>query len=652
MSASQPKQQPHKEKRERTTAKPWKRAFFRFDTETAEIKSQEEEMEKGLEKIYAESSDLKEMQRDSSWWWVKWFVGISIGLLLLSGIAWWGLAVLQPHAKQELSALQVEVSGPEQVVIGQETEYVIKWKNASFQTIQDVDLRLGIPPVLQVTYMDPWPIDRDAMSWKLGMIGPGNEGKIILRGIPFGIIGDVTALQAVLTAPDQGATDIKDALSTKAITMTSSVLEGVWNLPPRVVAGDDVAVELVLVHQGDKPLGKFDVTVQYPESFSLKSATTTSNTSTREQVISFDSLGAGATATVRVVGTFVAGASGEQTFFAKIHQKQEEKQILIYTASSSMPVLASDLSLQVVANGSTSDRTISPGDPVRVTLAYSNTSPDTLTDISLKLAFESVKDGRSATGTSFLQWSGLDDEHKGTTSTKSRIQTLTFDKTSIPALAALKPGDRGTIDITLPTVAVATTTKDAQINIVATGNIKQAGEKAVARSVSTQPIGLRYRSDAVFVATARYFTEEGAPIGSGPLPPVVGQSTSYRLYWAIDKKLHALENLTVTTTLPESVVFVGAKEVGAGTLSFTTSTRELRWTLNRMPEDVRTAEVSFEVKLTPNPLDSGRFASLTSNMLFAASDSLLNEPITQTLSALTTDLEDDEGAKGKGVVKK
>ena len=100
------------------------------------------------------------------------------------------------------------------------------------------------------------------------------------------------------------------------------------------------------------------------------------------------------------------------------------------------------------------------------------------------------------------------------------------------------------------------------------------------------------------------------------------------------------------------MVFVGAKEVGAGTLSFTTSTRELRWTLNRMPEDVRTAEVSFEVKLTPNPLDSGRFASLTSNMLFAASDSLLNEPITQTLSALTTDLEDDEGAKGKGVVKK
>ena len=649
---SAPQQKSHKEKRERTTAKPWKRAFFRFDTETAEIKSQEEEMEKGLEKIYAESNDLKEMEQGSSWWWVKWFVGISVGLLVLSGIAWWGLAVLQPHAKQELTALQVEVNGPENVTVGQETEYVITWKNASFQAIQDVELRLGIPPVLQVTYMDPWPIDRSAMSWKLGMVGPGSEGKITLRGIPFGAIGDVTALQAVLTAPDQGATDIKDALSTKAITMAESIVDGQWNLPPRIVAGDQIAVELVLVHQGQEALGKFDVSIEYPESFLPQTTTTANNTSTRERVTSFNALEVGATATTRLVGTFVAGATGQQTFSAKIHKKHDESVIQIYTTSSSVPVLASDLSLQVVANGSTSDRTISPGDPVRVTLAYSNTSPDTLTDVTLKLAFESLKDGRSVTGTSFVQWSGLDDANKGVTSTRSRIQTITYDKKSIPALAALKPGDRGTIDITLPTVAVATSTKDAQINITATGNISQAGDKAVARSVSTQPIGLRYRSDAVFVALARYFTEEGAPIGSGPLPPVVGQSTSYRVYWAIDKKLHGLENIMVTTTLPETVAFVGAKEVGAGTLAFTTSTRELRWTLNRMPEDVNTAEVSFDLKLTPNPLDSGRFASLTGNMLFTSLDSLLKEPINQTVSALTTDLEEDEGAKGKGVVKK
>ncbi|MFO0764679.1 MAG: hypothetical protein U0487_01370 [Patescibacteria group bacterium] len=642
----------HKEKRERTSAKPWKRAFFRFDAETSEINAQEEEMERGLEKIYAGRDDLKEMQKGSSWWWVKWFVGISVGLLILSGLAWWGLSVLAPHTKQSLSALEVTIDGPESVIIGQETEYVVHWKNASFQTVQDAELRLGIPPVLQVTYMDPWPIDRSAMNWKLGLLGAGSEGKIVLRAIPFGKINDTTALQAVLTAPDQGAVDIKDALSTKNITMADSVIRGQWNMPPRVVAGDQVAIELALFHQGKEPLDAFDVSIQYPEAFVPTVSSTSANTSTHEMTKSFNSLASETTATVRVVGSFVAGASGDQRFSTNVTQKHQDASILLYTASTTLPVLASDLSLQVVANGSATDRTISPGDPVRVTLAYSNTSPDTLSDVSLQLAFESIKNGNSATGTSFLQWTSLDDANKGATSTKARIQTLTYDKKSVPALAALKPGDRGTIDITLPTVAVTTTTKDAVIKLIATGKVGKAGDKQVPRSVSTQPISLRYRSDAVFVASARYFTEEGAPLGSGPLPPVVGKSTTYRIFWAIDKKLHELESLNVTTTLPDNVVLASGREVGAGTLSFTTSTHELRWTLNRLPQDIGTAEVWFDVTLTPKALDSGRFASLTGNASFTATDSLLQESIAQSVPALTTDLEDDDGAKGKGVVKK
>ena len=551
-----------------------------------------------------------------------------------------------------MAALQVSIQGPEDVVIGEETEYVIEWKNASFQAVQDVEIRLGIPPVLQVTYMDPWPIDRDTMSWKLGLVAPGAEGKVTLRGIPFGRIGDTTALQAVLTAPDQGATDIKDALSTKSIAMKSSIIEGNWSVPPRIVAGDEIEIALDLKNTGKTDLEKLDIAIRYPEAFVPQASSTSANTSTHTFLASIPRFGAEATTTIRFQGAFAAGVSGEQSFYADIKQQYEKAAIAIYSASTSAPVLASDLSIQVIANGSNTGRSISPGDPVRVTVAYSNTSADTLSDVSLLLAFESLRDGKSATGTSFLSWSTLDDTNKGVTSTKTRIQTLLYDKKSIPALASLKPGDRGTIDITLPTLAVTKPTNDAVIRIVSTGKVGRVGEQEVQRSISTQPLSLRYRSDAVFVGTARYFTEEGAPIGSGPLPPVVGEPTTYRVYWAIEKSLHELDAVTVTTTLPESVVFGGSKEIGAGSLVFTTSTRELRWSLNKLPEDVSLAEVSFDLVLTPNPLDSGRFAPLTTGMLFTAKDSLLNEAITQNSTALSTDLLDDDGAKGKGVVKK
>ena len=58
------------------------------------------------------------------------------------------------------------------------------------------------------------------------------------------------------------------------------------------------------------------------------------------------------------------------------------------------------------------------------------------------------------------------------------------------------------------------------------------------------------------------------------------------------------------------------------------------------------------MQLTPGLNDEGRFADLLGESHLQAQDPVVNELIMKTKPALTSDLQEDEAASGKGVVRK
>jgi hypothetical protein len=182
--------------------------------------------------------------------------------------------------------------------------------------------------------------------------------------------------------------------------------------------------------------------------------------------------------------------------------------------------------------------------------------------------------------------------------------------------------------------------------------MRKVGSTVVHRVVRAAPIVLRYSSDVKLSAEARYFSEEGAPLGSGPLPPLVGQTTTYRVEWRAQKRFHELANLKIRATLPSGVAWTGTTIDDAGSLVYDEATRSVTWTLNRMPADVNEQTIRFDLAVTPSEADAGRFAKLVGETRFEATDSVTGELMSQVQPALTTDLETDESASGKGVVRK
>lgn len=118
------------------------------------------------------------------------------------------------------------------------------------------------------------------------------------------------------------------------------------------------------------------------------------------------------------------------------------------------------------------------------------------------------------------------------------------------------------------------------------------------------------------------------------------------------KTLHDLNNAKVVAILPKIVAWTGNTQTANGIIEYDEPTRTVAWNLGRVPEGANELEGWFDVALTPQALDIGRFASLLGETSFQFQDARTNESVTRTKPSLSTDLNQDEGAKGKGVVRK
>lgn len=638
-------------------ARPWRSAGFSF--ETKHEKGHSADVAKGLEKIYlndtAKQDDLKKLHHKKRRWWLRAFTGLVAFCLISSALAWAGLLFLQPNADLPSGSVEVVIDGPESIMLGQEVTYIVRWKNTSFQPVTDAELRLAYPVEFQKTYASPWPTDPTNEAWKLGIVPAGANGLITVKGIFIGNIGTQGAFQAIAVYRQNGDARSKQALVTKALSFTDTVFEGNWNVPAKAVAGDRVDVAFSLHNKGGQSLSGLAARMVLPQGFLPAQATGSRFLpvgSGGEWELALPELSPNATTSLSISGSFVSGLSGDIPFRLRVGTEREGAFVALFESNQIVPVLAGDLSLRLVVNGADADRAITPGEPLRISLSYKNVSPEPLGDVRLEVSFESVVNGASATGTSLLDWSRLEDATRGVSSTRPRLQSIVYNKSHIAGLESLAPSDEGVIELAIPTIGAASGTKTADIRLQLSGTMATVGKDKVKRDVKANPVKLSYRSDADLAVEARYFTEEGAPLGSGPLPPVAGKTTVYRVIWSMTKNLHTLENMQVEAVLPASVAWNASSLPEAGEISFDETTRTVRWKLNQVPEDVKELHAWFDISLTPTDLDIGRFARLVGDTTFTASDPIVLETIERKKPALTSDLQTDEGASGKGVVRK
>jgi hypothetical protein len=416
--------------------------------------------------------------------------------------------------------------------------------------------------------------------------------------------------------------------------------------PEQLTPGDDIAFVFEYENTSDAVLEHVRLAADAPDGF-IPSDTDPNTDTDVSLEWSFNKLEAHAKGKVTIKGTFSAASRGPKSLKTRIgFVDAQDAVVVLAEAEAKSEVLKSNLDLSLIVNGSDTPTPASFGDTLFFAIRYENAGDVTLKDVTI-----SAKLPSEPSGPSLLDWVGIKDELKGR---HSDAQT-SWTKKELPALASLAPGDKGEINFSVPLLRkplADAKNADYVVHAMASAMIGKAGTVSGSREVDTAPFDVRLLSDSSFEAMGRYFTDDGTPLGSGPLPPQVHQKTVYRISWTIRNSLHELTNLTASTVLPQGVKWTGVeRQVEAGTLAFDETGRQATWRLNRMPTSVKSVLVSFDVELTPEFEDSGKLLDLTGDSRLEAYDKDVSAVILKTAPPVGTDLIGDDSATGKGVVK-
>ncbi|MBU0580542.1 MAG: hypothetical protein KKA19_05135, partial [Candidatus Margulisbacteria bacterium] len=123
--------------------------------------------------------------------------------------------------------------------------------------------------------------------------------------------------------------------------------------------------------------------------------------------------------------------------------------------------------------------------------------------------------------------------------------------------------------------------------------------------------------------------------------------TTYVINWKFQALGSELEDLKIAATLPDHVKFEGDESDG---VAFTTSNNRVAYSASTLSPDNGLQKIQFKVSITPTQNDVNKLLILQQKAIFEAKDINSGQTISIESLKITTDLTEDDEARGKGVV--
>ncbi|MDP2656067.1 MAG: hypothetical protein Q8P11_00695 [bacterium] len=614
---------------------------------------------RGIQSIYEglgeENDDMNTISRPSSkrGWWT---VGVILFFVMLMGAAWSGYSIFSPTKAFQPEKVTIKIDGPRIVSSSEEVTYLLTYKNTDANPMTNVMITTEYPQEFTIISADPATDTEHDNRWQLGLLKSGESGIIQIKGQWRGNQGDQRELKASINYTPANFNSPFIQEDVMSVTIEKSLLHSSIEGPTEINPGDDAHYEITYYDFSDiykkdtvqlivdLPVG-FTIdqtTPQIDEDNSWSSATLLGNIdSTSKQ------------GHLKIDGKFDSESKhGTTDLMIRWGFNQDGHFTMENEERFSTEVSQGDLVMQFRINKAQGTTTVNQGDMLNVLINYENQGKYTLTDVSV----DAMLDGL------FINWSAIQNIGTGTFS----HETLEWSSNRTSALKQIKPGDTGQLSFRVPVHS-----RDAIQNLIKSGLLDStaefsftgfahatyhvtpyvgAGSTGETLEIKTGKVKVLVNSDLAIKVEARYFSDSQSPIGSGPLPPIIGQMTTYVLIWEITNSFHDLDQVRITTVLPSDVEWVGQERMDMGTIAYDTATRTVSWTIDHVSSNTPVLDAQFSLSITPTAFYAQKLMTLTSDTGISAQDSVNQSKVSLKRPPLTTNLDFDPVGNGKGLV--
>lgn len=601
------------------------------------------EIDDSLSQIYRDDKgsmvDVQRLNIKRSRGFIFWL----IFLCLVGGLAYLGYHYRSEIISQTMDrdTLAFDIEGKEEVTSGEEFIYQLDLRNGSQQELTDVRVEAKFPE--NFILLDSNSSATGTNVWNFDHLGPNANQKITLKGKLVGQANSVNILLANTTYKVKGfsteyrkesslTTSIKDIGLSTTIDGVSSALLNEKN-------------EL-LVHYTPTEnyyLGSFRIKIDPLESLEFID----NSAELKDKGIAIVQPGEYEIAEVKpgenifpIAFKFIKKTADRETLNINYIKPENSKDYAFQNKTIEIEVVKSDLNLIMILNGSKNDQGVDFGQTLHYSIAYANKGQTEMKNVILMAVLES----------DYLDFSSLSDANNG----RLNDNTIAWTKEEVPSLSNLMQNAEGTIDFSIKIA------EQGEIQYGKNYQVKSFAQYSIGDIASTAPLSTQTRSNEIvskFNSNLKletkvfYFNEDNIAVGSGPLPPKVGQTTSFKADWKISNTLHELSELKVSTILPANVTWVSGKNRAAvGTIDFDETSRQVTWTIGRLPLSATEMEAEFEVSITPTAEDENKIMVLITGSKAEAIDQETNVKIERTGEPKTTRLTDDDIANTDGIV--
>ncbi len=499
----------------------------------------------------------------------------------------------------------LEILGPSEVEFGKEVEYLVKIKNNSKFRIERPELFFDPP---QNAFINDKPAERQVVSKEvLGeFIYPGEEKTVSFKMKFFGEPLQKKEMKATLFyTPKNIKSRFKRETSFTCLILAPPI-NFTLDCPTKVSPQKEFDIYITYYSNSETPLTNLFVKVDFPPNFEILN---TQPKPEKEGLWPLGALNWREGGKIKIVGRFLSESKEGKLFSAKLGFFDQEKFLVLKRAEKGVEVSAPSIFVRQEVQG-LPEYVAQPGELLHYKVYFKNVGNEGIPNLILVSKLEG--DG--------FDFSSVKSEN-GTWQTSEH--SLVFDSKSLPCLGYLMPLEECSFDFWVRV-------RD-DIENVSDLNLKNTVFLGPAKNEFSIKVAPKFH----FFAKAVY--EDQIFGNAGPLPPKVGEKTSYTILWTVKTYQLGCLNGKVSAKLGENVNFTGKIHPAEETSNFLfdSENKEILWQVNNL-EKQSEKTLAFQIEFLPQKEQKGKEVELVVDQKFECFEQLSQKEISVEAPPITT----------------
>lgn len=537
-------------------------------------------------------------------------------------------------------SLKLALAAPKEVTAGRDFTLALYYENLDKVKLGQIEVVIEYPENFYFQEANQEPINEEKNVWRLIPLQPGENDRIQVTGYLIGEVKEEEEFRVFFRyQPENFSSDFQESIS-KKITIKDSLLKVTVEAPEMIEDGAEVEFKVKCKNDLEETLENLVISFDLGEAFSV-SEINLNSTGTAWQIKQLK--GGGGEEELVLKGTIDSTLVNPLEWYFVAGMFDEEELVrYLYKTDGKIKIEAP----KVLINLSLVDeeQELSWGGDANYQIEIENNGEIAINQAVLKLTFL----------TDFIDWGSFNNQSNAALDSKTNsLVWLSTNGGWTEQLEEIKQGDKIELLVAIPLQNVSEVLLDYSpdelvIDAVAMISFKSQDQHKL---FSSEHLIQNITSETKLITEAKYYLDQQTAVGSGPIPPVIGQTTIYRIYWKLYSGSQGLSDVKIKTTLPAYIVWQeDSSEVTMGSpLEFDSATKEVIWEIDNISVNSQVM-ASFDVAVTPTESQVNQLLILTNPASLEAKEQQSGSLVSQTTNLLTSDLIDDPVAQGQGRV--